>query len=85
MPVQIIQPNYARLLRRLILLVLSLMISSCDGSKPPELGTGLVFPDAGNMISLGGFWFNVEGNGVSAEDSRGAIRKAIEERYTLPA
>ena len=68
MRIQIIQQKYARLFRRLILLVLSLMINGCDSSKPPGLGTGLVFPGAGNMISLGGFWFNVEGNGVSPED-----------------
>ena len=68
MPIQITRQRYVRLLRGLILLVLSLMINGCDSSKPPELGTGLVFPDAGNMISLGGFWFNVEGNGVSPED-----------------
>ncbi len=72
MPAQIIQQNYARLLRWLILLVLSLIISGCDGyspnPKPPELGTGLVFPGAENTISLGGFWFNLEGNGVSPAD-----------------
>ena len=28
----------------------------------------MVFPGAGNTISLGGFWFNVEGNGVSPAD-----------------
>jgi hypothetical protein len=70
MPTQIIQQNYARLLRLLLLLVLSLIISGCYGSSPksPELGTGLVFPGAGNTISLGGFWFNSEGNGVSPAD-----------------
>jgi hypothetical protein len=70
MPAQIIQQNYARLLRWLILLVLSLIISGCDGTspKPPEFGTGLVFPGAENTISLGGFWFNLEGNGISPAD-----------------
>ncbi len=72
MPTQIIQQNYGRLLKWLILLVLSLIISGCDGyspnPKPPELGTGLVFPGAENTISLGGFWFNLEGNGVSPAD-----------------
>jgi hypothetical protein len=70
MPAQIIQQNYARLLKWLILLVLALIISGCNGTspKPPEFGTGLVFPGAQNIISLGGFWFNSEGNGVSSAD-----------------
>ena len=68
MSIQIIQQDTARLLKPLILLVLSLVMVGCESSKPPELGTGLVFPGAGNTISLGGFWFNVEGNGVSPEE-----------------
>jgi len=34
----------------------------------PEFGTGLVFPGSENVISLGGFWFNIEGAGVSQAD-----------------
>lgn len=68
MPIQVIKKNYARLMRLLILLVLSWIISGCGSPKPPELGTGLVFPGAENTISLSGFWFNFEGNGVSQAD-----------------
>jgi hypothetical protein len=66
MPDKTIQRNDARLLRLLILLLLSSIICGCDAPKPPEFGTGLVFPGAENTISLGGFWFNIEGGGVSS-------------------
>lgn len=62
--------NYVRPLRLLILSVLALTISGCGSAtpKPPELGTGLVFPGSDNSLSLGGFWFNFEGGGVAPAD-----------------
>ena len=71
MPIPMIRQKYARRLRLLLLLALSFIISGCgttNNPKPPELGTGLVFPQAANTISLGGFWFNSEGGGVSPAD-----------------
>jgi hypothetical protein len=68
MPVQLIQGVNARALKLLLILVFSLLINGCDSSQSPEFGTGLVFPGSENVISLGGFWFNIEGNGVSQTD-----------------
>jgi len=54
---------------KLLLLALALLLGGCSSSsKPPELKTGFVFPGSEDVISLGGFWFNVEGGGVSAAD-----------------
>lgn len=71
MATSMMQENYARRVRWLMFFVLSFIISGCNATnnpKPPELGTGLVFPGGGNTISLGGFWFNTEGGGVSPAD-----------------
>lgn len=68
MPIQAIKQNYAQRVRLLLLALLPLIIGGCVPDKPPELGSGLVFPGAGNTISLSGFWFNLEGNGVSPAD-----------------
>jgi hypothetical protein len=50
------------------LLFFALLISGCTSSRPPEFQTGLVFPGSENTVSLGGFWFNIEGGGVSQAD-----------------
>src|SRR5215213_3035643 len=68
MPIQLIQGVNARALKLLLILVFSLLIGGCNSSQSPEFGTGLVFPGTENVISLGGFWFNIEGNGVSQTD-----------------
>jgi len=68
MPFEIMQGNHARLLKRVLILTLSMLIAGCDSAKAPEFSSGLAFAGAENSISLGGFWFNVEGNGVSDED-----------------
>jgi hypothetical protein len=70
MTIQAIKQNDIRRKRLLVLLVISLIISGCGSTnpKPPELETGLVFPGADNTIALSGFWFNMEGNGVSQAD-----------------
>jgi hypothetical protein len=52
-----------------VLLAFALLIGGCtSSSKPPEFKTGFVFPGSENVISLGGFWFNIEGGGVSQAD-----------------
>ena len=51
-----------------LLLACALFVSGCTSSKPPEFRTGFVFPGSENVLSLGGFWFNVEGGGVAQAD-----------------
>lgn len=52
----------------LALLAFALLIGGCTSSRPPEFRTGFVFPGSENVISLDGFWFNIEGGGVSQAD-----------------
>ncbi len=66
-----IQQVYALSSKWFLISIFALLVGSCSSlssPKPPELGTGLVFPGGGNQISLGGFWYNVEGSGVPQAD-----------------
>lgn len=65
---QLIKYVNAQSLMVLYLVGFALLISGCTSSQPPEFQTGLAFSASENTISLGGFWFNIEGGGVSQTD-----------------
>jgi hypothetical protein len=65
---QLIKSVNAHSLMVLYILFFAFLISGCTSSGPPEFQTGMVFPASENTISLGGFWFNIEGGGVSQAD-----------------
>ena len=53
---------------RSLFLTFALLMSGCTSPKPPEFKAGFVFPGSENVISIDGFWFNIEGGGVSQAD-----------------